>query len=125
MKARMGDSYDTSSAIFQAFDRFVIQPIRKLFPGTSDWIEGTPQIVDLDEECVEGPVPYHFGNARTKGTDRIDRSKQYQSTMTFQLTAVKKKAAKIEKPKQLVFGYINGSDSSDSEGREMNEVEVY
>jgi hypothetical protein len=45
--------------------------------------------------------------------------------MTFQLTAVKKKAVKIEKPKQLVFGYINGSDSSDSEGREMNEEEVY
>ena len=56
MKARMADDYDTRSAVFQAFDRFVIQPIRKLFPGTSDWIEGTPQIVDLDE----GPVPYHF-----------------------------------------------------------------
>ena len=125
MKARMANDYDTRSAVFQAFDRFVIQPICKLFPGTSDWIEGTPQIVDLDEECVEGPVPYHFGNARTKGTDRIDRSKQYQSTMTFQLTAVKKKAVKIEKPKQLVFRYINGSESSDSEGQEMNEEEVY
>ena len=118
MKAQMADKYDARSAVFQAFDRFVIQPIRKLFPGTSDWIEGTPQIVDLDEECVEGPVPYHFGNARTKGTDRINRSKQYQSTMTFQLTAVKKKAVKVDKPKHLVFGCINGSDSSDS--AEMN-----
>jgi hypothetical protein len=123
MKARMADDYDTRSAVFQAIDRFVIQPICKLFPGTSDWIEGTPHIVDLDEECVEHPVPYHFGNACTKGTECIERSKQYQSTMTFQLTAVKKKAMKIEKPKQLVFEYINGSNSSDS--AEMNEEEEY
>ena len=121
MKAHMSEAYDTRSAIFQAFGHFVIQPICKCFPGTSDWIEGTPQIVDLDEECVEGPVPYHFGNARTKGTDRINRSKQYQNTMTFQLTAVKKKATKIKKPKQLVFGHINGSNSSDS--AEMNDKE--
>jgi hypothetical protein len=125
MKAQMADEYDARSAVFQAFDRFVIQLIRKLFPGTSDLIEGTPQIVDLDEECVEGLVPYHFGDACTKGTECIKRSKQYQSTMTFQLTAVKKKAMKIENPKQLVFGYINGSDFSDSEGQEMNEEEVY
>jgi hypothetical protein len=75
VKAHMGEANNTSSAIFQAFDCFVIQPIRKLFPGTSDWIEGTPQIVDLDEECVEGPVPKHFGNTLTKGIDQIDRSK--------------------------------------------------
>ncbi|KAL3805653.1 hypothetical protein HJC23_005897 [Cyclotella cryptica] len=104
MKACMADEYDTRSAVFQAFDRFFIQPIRKLFPGTSDWIEGTPQIVNLDEECVEGPVRYNFGNARTKGTERIERSKQYQSTMTLQLTPVKKKVVKIEKPKQLFSG---------------------
>ena len=41
--------------------------------------------------------------------------------MTFQLTAVKKKAVKVDKPKHLVFGYINGSDSSDS--AEMNDDE--
>ena len=123
MKARMGNAYNTSSAIFQAFDRYVIQPIRKLFPGTSACIEGTPQIVDLDEECVEGPVPYHFGNARTKGTQRVEKAKQYQSTMTFQLTAVKKKAVKLEKPMKFVFGYVDGdsSDSSSSEEEEENE----
>ena len=60
---------------------------------------------------------------KVQGTERIERSKQYQSTMTFQLTALKKKAMKIEKPKQLVFGYINESDSSD--GAEMNEEEKY
>jgi hypothetical protein len=70
IKSCMGEAYDTRSALFQAFGLFVIQSICKCFPGTSDWIEGTPQIVDLDEECVEGPVPYHFGNART--TDRIN-----------------------------------------------------
>ena len=123
MKARMGNAYNTSSAIFQAFDRYVIQPICKLFPGTSACIEGTPQIVDLDEECVEGPVPYHFGNARTKGTEHINNSRQFQSTMTFQLTAVKKKAVKLEKPMKFVFGYVDGdsSDSSSSEEEEENE----
>ncbi|KAL3794920.1 hypothetical protein HJC23_004297 [Cyclotella cryptica] len=115
MNAHMDKAYNTSSAILQAFDRFVVQPICKLFPGTSDCIEETHQIFDLDEECVEGPDPYHFGNDRRKGTDRIHKTKQYQSTMTFQLTAVKKKVVKVEKPNHLVFGYINGSDCSDSE----------
>jgi hypothetical protein len=109
----MGGNYSTGSALFQAFDRAVIQPIRKLFPGTSSSLEGTPQIVNLDEECVEGPVPYHFGNARTKGTQRVEKAKQYQSTMTFKLTAVKKKAVKVVKPMKFVFGYVDG-DSSDS-----------
>ena len=123
MQARMGENYSTGSALFQAFDRAVIQPIRRLFPGTSNSVEGTPQIVNLEEECVEGPVPYHFGNARTKGTQRIEKAKQYQSTMTFQLTAVKKKAVKLEKPMKFVFGYVDGdsSDSSSSEEEEENE----
>ncbi len=133
MQARMGGNYSTGSALFQAFDRAVIQPIRKLFPGTSSSLEGTPQIVNLDEECVEGPVPYHFGNARTKGTQRVEKAKQYQSTMTFQLTAVKKKAVKVEKPMKFVFGYVDGdsSDSSSSssedeeENANMNEEQEY
>ena len=123
MQARMGENYSTGSALFQAFDRAVIQPIRRLFPGTSNSVEGTPQIVNLEEECVEGPVPYHYGNARTKGTQRVEKAKQYQSTMTFQLTAVKKKAVKVEKPMKFVFGYVDGdsSDSSSSEEEEENE----
>ena len=125
MKPGMGDAYNTSSAIFQAFDRYVIQPIRKLFPGTSAYIEGTPQIVDLDEECVEGPVPYHFGNAHTKGTQRIEKAKQYQSTMTFQLTAVKKKALKVDKQTILNFGYINSSHDSEEETNMNNDEEEY
>ena len=83
MKAHMGKHYGTHTALFQAFDRFIIQPICKLFLNSSCFIEGTPQLVNLDEECVEGPVPCHFGDALTKGTDRIYKSKQYQSTMTF------------------------------------------
>ena len=98
----MGTNYSTWLALFQAFDRAVIQPIRRLFPGTSSSLEGTPQIVNLDKECVEGPVPYHFGNARTKGTQRVEKAQQYQSTMTFQLTAVKKNVAKVEKPMKVV-----------------------
>ena len=125
MKAHMGMGYNITSAVFHAFGRYVIQPIRKLFPGTSACIEGTPQIVDLDEECVEGPVPYHFGNARTKGTEHINNSRQFQSTMTFQLTAVKKKALKVDKPTILNFGYINSSDDSEEERNMSNDEEEY
>ena len=43
--------------------------------------------------------------------------------MAFQLTAVKKKAVKLEKPMKFVFGYVDGdsSDSSSSEEEEENE----
>jgi ribosome biogenesis protein Nip4 len=62
----------------------------------------------VDEECVEGPVPYHFGNALTKGTKRVEKANQYQSTMTFQLNAVKKKVVtKVKKSMKFVFGYVN------------------
>ena len=125
MQARMGGDYSTGSALFQAFDRAVIQPIRKFFPGTSSSVEGTPQIINLEEECVEGPVPFHYGNARTKGTKRVEKNTQYQNTMTFQLTAVKKKVVKLEKARNFVFGYVNGdsSDSSSSEEEEEEEEE--
>jgi hypothetical protein len=36
-------------------------------------------------------VPFIFGNAKTKGTDKVNNARQYQSTMTFELTAVRKK----------------------------------
>jgi hypothetical protein len=42
--------------------------------------------------------------------------------MTFQLTVVKKKAVKVEKPMKFVFGYVNG-DSSDSFSSEEEENE--
>ena len=101
MKARMGNNHNRSSALFQAFDSFVIQPILKLFPGNSAFVNGSPQIVLLDEECVEGPVPFIFGNAKTKGTDKVNNARQYQSTMTFELTAVRKKSVKVSKPKSF------------------------
>ncbi len=53
MKAHMGGAYNNISAIFQALDCYIIQPICKLFPETCACIEGTLQIVDLNEECVE------------------------------------------------------------------------
>jgi hypothetical protein len=42
--------------------------------------------------------------------------------MTFQLTAVKKKAVKVVKPMKFVFGYVDG-DSSDSSNANMNKDE--
>jgi hypothetical protein len=118
MKARFGANFTTTSALYQAFDRYIIQPIRRMFPDASEYVEGTPQIVDLDEECVEGPVPYVFGNARTKGTEKVNGARQYQKTMTFQLTAVKKKIVKAAKPKTVFFGSMNASDSESSESEE-------
>jgi hypothetical protein len=113
MKARMGNNHNRSSALFQAFDSFVIQPILKLFPGNSAFVNGSPQIVLLDEECVEGPVPFIFGNAKTKGTDKVNNARQYQSTMTFELTAVRKKSVKVSKPKTVFWGSMLGSDEDD------------
>jgi hypothetical protein len=48
--------------------------------------------------------------------------------MTFQLTAVKTKAVKVEKPMKFVFGYVDGDSSDSSSSREeenenMNEQE--
>ena len=100
-----------------------MQQICKLFLGTSACIEGTPQIVDLDEEFVEDPIPYHYGNALAKGTECINRSKQYQSTITFQLTAVKKKSLKVKKSNNFVFGYIDGSDLDNEEMNDDDEKE--
>ncbi len=46
--------------------------------------------------------------------------------MTFQLTAVKKKFLKVNKPNIFHFGYITSSDESESEGEtKMNEEEEY
>ncbi len=121
MKACMGMADDTTSAVFQAFNCSVIQLICKAFPGTSDCVEGTPQVVDVDEECVEGLVPYHYGNTLTKGTERINRSKHYQSTITFHLTAVKKKS--LNAKNTTIFGYIDGSDLDSEEMNDSDEQE--
>ena len=118
MKARQGDTFTTHSALYQAFDRYIIQPIRRMFPSATDYVEGTPQIVDLEEDCVEGPVPYVFGNARTKGTEKVNGARQYQSTMTFMLTAVQKKVGKTVKPRTVFFGSMNASDSEESVSEE-------
>ncbi len=45
--------------------------------------------------------------------------------MTFQLTAVKKKALKVDKPTILNFGYINSSDNSEEEQNMNNDEEEY
>ena len=118
MKARMGKHHNTGSALYQAFDRFCIQSILKLFPGSSAYLEGSPQIVQLEEECAEGPVPYIFGNTKTKGTNKVNNARQYQSTMTFELTAVQKKAVKVAKPKTVFWGSMLGSSDSDSDSKD-------
>ena len=77
----------------------------------------------LDKDQIKS---HHIIVSLIKGTDRIDKSKQYQSTMTFQLTAVKKKVLKVNEPNIRHFGYINPSDESESEGEtKMNEDEEY
>ena len=60
-----------------------------------------------------------------KGTEHINNSRQFQSTMTFQLTAVKKKALKVDKPTILNVGYINSSDDSEEETNMKNDEEEY
>jgi hypothetical protein len=40
MDCRMGVHCNTSSAIFQAFGRFVIQPVLALFPEKSSFFKG-------------------------------------------------------------------------------------
>ena len=45
--------------------------------------------------------------------------------MTFQLTAVKKKALKVDKPAILNFGYIKSSDDSEDETNMKNDEEEY
>jgi hypothetical protein len=107
IQRRMGNHHNLNSAIFQAFDRFVIQFVFALFPENSSSIfETIPQIIqlDVDEECIEGPVPYFFGNTKAKGVAKIkDKHRQYQSTMTFELSCVKKLRAKIAKPTTAVW----------------------
>lgn len=72
---------------------------------------------------VEGPVPFIFGNAKTKGTDKVNNARQYQSTMTFELTAVRKKSVKVSKPKTVFWGSMLGSDDDDSESEKMSDPE--
>ncbi len=45
--------------------------------------------------------------------------------MTFQLTAVKKKALKVDKSTILNFGYIKSSDDSEEETNMNNNEEEY
>jgi hypothetical protein len=76
---------------FPGLQLLVIQPVLALFPESSSFLERSHQIIQLDEECIEGPVPYFFSTAKTKGVDQInDKHRQYQSTITFELTCVKK-----------------------------------
>jgi hypothetical protein len=122
----MGNHHNIDFTIFQAFDRFVIQPVLTLFPENSSFFEGSPQIIQLDEECIESPVPYFFGNAKAKGVAKInDKHRQYQSMMTyFELSyCVKKLRAKIAKPTTAVWGSMGKSDSSDDDNDDKSNDE--
>jgi len=69
-------------------------------------------------------VPYFFGNAKAKGVAKInDKNRQYQSTMTFELSCVKKLRANIVKPTTAVWGSMGSSDDSSDNENEMNEKE--
>ena len=116
MKRRMGQHHTKSSAIFQAFDRFVIQPVLRLFPENSSHVHGSPQIIQLEEECIEGPVPFIIGNAKATGVPKIqDKHRQFQVLMTFELTCVHKLQTKVAKPQTVVWGSMNSSSDDDSD----------
>jgi hypothetical protein len=54
MKARMSTHWDSKSATAVSFNSQVVQPVRQMFPGNSDSIDGNPMIIDLPEQCLEG-----------------------------------------------------------------------
>ena len=71
-------------------------------------------------------MPYCSGNAKAKGVDKINGTHHlYQSTMTFELTCVKKLRAKIAKPTTAVWGSMGSSDSSDNKNDMNNNEEEY
>jgi hypothetical protein len=68
-------------------------------------------------------VSYMFGNAKAKGIGKInDKHRQYQSTMTFELTCVKKLWAKVPKPQTAVWGSMRSSDDSSDDGDNNDEM---
>jgi hypothetical protein len=107
MQARMGKNYTTGSALFQAFDRVVIQLICRLFPGTSSSLwKNSPNRQPWQGVCW-GPCslplwqcPHQRNSAGWEG----QTVPEYHDL--FELTAVKKKSVKVKKPMKFVFGYV-------------------
>ena len=70
-------------------------------------------------------MPYFFGNAMAKRVAKInDKHRQYQSTMTFELSCVKKLRAKIAKPTTAIWGSMGSSDSSDDDNDDKSNDEM-
>ena len=66
------------------------------------------QIV-LPFKCVEGDYWPHWGNWATKGVQRVNRHKQYQKCVTFQLVSVEDLLEKVAEAQEEVYGYADGA----------------
>jgi len=119
MRARMGAEWNPNSAIAVAFNSQVVQPVRQMFPGNSDSVEGNPMLIDLDEQCVEGNVQLLNGDWRVRRTPRVDGQRQFLRGWTFAIEAVKRNLRKVGRAERVVFGY--GDSDGDSEEEDENE----
>ena len=122
IKARMGIDWNPSSATAVAFNEQVVQPVRKMFPGNSDSIDGNPMIIDLEEQCIEGNVAILNGDWRVRCTPKVERQKQYLRGWTFRLEAVRRNLSRVPRLERVVFGY--GDSDVDSSGSEESENDV-
>ena len=120
IKVRMGDHWDSKSAAAVSFNSQVIQPVRQMFPGNSDSIDGNPMIVDLPEQCLEGNAEFLNGDWKVRRIPKVEGHKQYLRGWTFCIEAVRRNLVKVSRAERVVFGYgDSGESSSSSEENEM------
>jgi hypothetical protein len=93
-----------------------------MFLGNSDFIDGNPMIIDLDEQCVEGNAQLLNGDWRVRCTPRVEGHRQFLRGWTFCIEAVKRNLRKVGRAERVVFG-CRDSDEDSSEEEEEEEVE--
>ena len=121
MRARMGAEWNPNSALAVAFNAQVVQPVRQMFPGNSDSIDGNPMIIDLDEQCVEGSTPLLNGDWKVRRTPRVEGQRQFLRGWTFCIEAVKRNLKRVGMTERVIFGYGDSDeDSSEEEEEEAN-----
>jgi hypothetical protein len=79
IRAQMGTDWNASSATAVAFNKQVVQHVRKMFLGNSDSIDGNPMVIDRNEQCIEGNVAILNGDWRVRCTPRVPMQRQYLS----------------------------------------------
>ena len=122
IRARMGTDWSASSATAVAFNEQVVQPVRKMFPGNLDSIDGNPMVIDLDEQCVEGNVVILNGDWRVRHTPRVERQRQYLRGWTFRLEAVRRNLVWVPRLERVVFGYGDSDVDSSASDEVENDV---